>query len=226
MTRAVAYYRITLARPSKNELRIEAQRRAVQRFAAKEGYDLIAEHVEVETRKGADVLDRRPELVASLAQARRARCPVIVATLDRLSRDVRFISGLIAYRVPLIVADVGVGANPFMLHDYGLAEKERALISLRTRAALAVKRDAAAKGGNPRRAEALEKARAVQLAAADRFAANILPIIREIQATGCTTPRGIAANLNARGICTPRGTPWHGSRVRSLLLRLAKYEQG
>ena len=211
MTRAVAYYRITLARPSKNELRIEAQMRAVQRFAIKEGYDLIAEHIEVETRKGADVLDRRPELIASLAQARRARCPVIVATLDRLSRDVRFISGLMAFRVPLIVADIGVGPNPFMLHDYGLAKNERALISLRTRAALAVKRNAAANGGNPRAAEALEKARAVHLAAADQFAANILPIVREIQASGRTMPREIAANSEC---------PWHPHPARGAMARL------
>jgi DNA invertase Pin-like site-specific DNA recombinase len=87
------------------------------------------------------VLDRRPQLAAALGQARKAKCPVIVAKLDRLSRDVHFISGLMSHRVPFIVAELGADADPFMLHLYAaLAEKERALISARTRAALAAKK--------------------------------------------------------------------------------------
>ena len=105
-----------------------------------EGITLIAEYVEIETGKGADALDRRPELSAALAQARKAKCPILVAKLDRLSRDVHFISGLMAHRVPFIVAELGADADPFMLHLYAaLAEKERSLISARTKAALAAK---------------------------------------------------------------------------------------
>src|SRR5437763_10496436 len=135
MTPAVAYYRVSTARQGKSGLGIEAQKAAVQRFAEAEGIEVLSEHVEVETGKGADALERRPELSAALVQARKAKCPVLVAKLDRLSRDVHFISGLMAHRVPFIVAELGSDADPFMLHLYAaLAEKERRLISERTRA--------------------------------------------------------------------------------------------
>jgi DNA invertase Pin-like site-specific DNA recombinase len=92
---------------------------------------------EVETGKGADALSQRPQLAAALKEARRQKCAVAVAKLDRLSRDVHFISGLMAHKVPFIVAELGTGVDPFMLHIYAaLAEKERALISERTKAAL------------------------------------------------------------------------------------------
>jgi DNA invertase Pin-like site-specific DNA recombinase len=220
MSPAVAYYRVSTARQGKSGLGIEAQKAAIQRFAEAEGIDVLAEHVEVETGKGADALERRPELAAALAQARKAKCPVLVAKLDRLSRDVHFISGLMAHRVPFIVAELGTDADPFMLHLYAaLAEKERALISQRTRAALAAKKAQGVKLGNPRAAEAAARAHAANRAVADQFAANVLPILREIQASGLTTLRDIAGALNARGIRTARGGAWHSSTVRNLLLR-------
>src|ERR1700738_2826416 len=104
MTPAVAYYRVSTARQGKSGLGIEAQKAAIQRFAEAEGIEVIGEHVEIETGKGADALDRRAELATALAQARKAKCPVLVAKLDRLSRDVHFISGLMAHRVPFVVA--------------------------------------------------------------------------------------------------------------------------
>jgi len=168
MSHAIAYYRVSTARQGKSGLGIEAQKAAVQRFAEAEGIDLIGQHVEVETGKGADALDRRPELGRALARTRKAKCPVIVAKLDRLSRHVHFISGLMAQRVPFIVAELGADADPFMLHLYAaLAEKERALISTRTKAALAAKKAAGAKLGNPTAAEAAVKAHAANRAAAD-----------------------------------------------------------
>ena len=118
-------------------LGIEAQRAAVARFAEAEGITIIAEFVEAETGKGADALDRRPQLAAALAAAKTAKCCVLVSKLDRLSRDVAFVAGLMAQRVPFIVAELGRDADPFMLHLYAaLAEKERRLISERTKAAL------------------------------------------------------------------------------------------
>ena len=111
--------------------------------------ELSAEYVEVETGKGADALDRRPRLAAALAAARKTRAPVVVAKLCRLSRDVAFISGLMAQRVPFIVAELGTDADPFMLHIYAaLAEKERGMIAERTRAALAAKKPQGANLGN------------------------------------------------------------------------------
>ena len=226
MVSAVAYYRVSTARQGKSGLGIAAQKTAVQRFAAAEGYDLLAEYTEVESGKGADALDRRPELAAALVRARKVRCSVIVAKLDQLSRDVHFISGLMAHRVPFIVAELGADADPFMLHLYAaLAEKERALISARTKAALAAKKAAGAKLGNPRAAEAAVKAHAANRATADQFAANVLPIVREIQAAGRTTLREIAESLDARGVRTARGGRWGASTVRNLLMRASKWQE-
>ena len=220
MTSVVAYYRVSTARQGRSGLGIEAQKAAIQRFAEAEGIELVGEHVEVETGKGSDALDRRPELAAALAQARKAKCPVLVAKLDRLSRDVHFISGLMTHRVPFVVAELGSEADPFMLHLYAaLAEKERALISQRTRVALAAKKAQGYKLGNPRAAEAAVKAHAANRAGANQFAANVLPIAREIQKSGLTTLRDIAGALNARGIRTARGGAWHSSTVRNLLKR-------
>jgi DNA invertase Pin-like site-specific DNA recombinase len=141
MTTAVAYCRVSTTRQGRSGLGIEAQKTAIQRFAEAEGLEVIGEYVEIETGKGADALERRPELAAALARARKAKCPVVVAKLDRLSRDVHFISGLMSHRVPFVVAELGADADPFMLHLYAaLAEKERALISARTKAALAAKK--------------------------------------------------------------------------------------
>ena len=138
---------------------------------------------------------------------------------SRLSRDVHFTSGLTAQRPLFIVAELGV--DPFMLHLYAaLAENERTLISNRNKAALAAKKAAGAKLGNPRAAEAAVKAHAANRAAADQFAANVLPIVRAIQASGLTTLREIAA-LNARGVRTARGGQWHSSTVHNLLARFA-----
>ena len=169
-------------------LDLQILRPAVVRFADTEGLQLTTEFVEVETGKGADALDRRPQLAAALAAGRANKFPVIVAKLDRLSRDVAFIAGLMAQRVPFIVAELGVDADPFMLHLYAaLAEKERRLISERTRSALAGRKARGAKLGNPSNAiEAAALGRAVQTADADQFAANTLPIIDAIRASGAS----------------------------------------
>jgi DNA invertase Pin-like site-specific DNA recombinase len=220
MSQAIAYYRVSTQQQGRSGLGIEAQKSAVARFAESEGIEIVAEHVEVETGKGADALDRRPELAAALARARKARCPVVVAKLDRLSRDVAFISGLMAHRVPFVVAELGIDADPFMLHLYAaLAEKERTLISQRTKAALAAKKAQGVKLGNPRAAQAAVKAQAAHRASADRFAANVLPIVENIRASGITSHAGIAAALNSRGVRTARGGRWHATTVRNLLAR-------
>src|SRR3954464_9039972 len=150
MESAVAYYRVSTKQQQRSGLGIEAQRATVTRFAEAERLTIVAEFVEIETGKGADALDRRPQLAAALAAARAAKCSVLVSKLDRLSRDVAFVSGLMAQRVPFMVAELGRDADPFMLHLYAaLAEKERRLISERTKAALAAKKASGAKLGNP-----------------------------------------------------------------------------
>ncbi|GEO18733.1 recombinase family protein [Microvirga aerophila] len=213
----IAYIRVSTARQGRSGLGLEAQRAALARFCEAEGFEIIAEHVEVETGKGADALDRRPELVKALAAAKRRKCPVLVAKLDRLSRDVAFIAGLMAQRVPFIVAELGADADPFMLHIYAaLAEKERRLISARTKAALqAVKARGKALGRHGAeqlapayRAEAVERAQA------------LAPVVAEIRAAGASTLREIAAELNARGIATAKGKAWSAMQVKRVLERV------
>jgi DNA invertase Pin-like site-specific DNA recombinase len=175
----------------------------------------------VETGKGADALEQRPRLAAALAEAKRRRCSIAVAKLDRLSRDVAFISGLMSKRVPFIVAELGADADPFMLHLYAaLAEKERALISRRTTEALAAAKARGVKLGGPKLAEAQRNGAAAQKAEADRFAANVLPVIREAQGAGATSLRAIAQVLNARGVRTARGGTWAATQVSDILHRV------
>jgi DNA invertase Pin-like site-specific DNA recombinase len=220
MKSIVAYIRVSTTSQGRSGLGIESQREALTRFAKEVGFDIVAEFVEIETGKGSDALDRRPQLAAALAKARAMRCPVVVAKLDRLSRDVHFISGLMAHRVPFVVTELGPDVDPFVLHLYAaLAEKERALIAGRTKAALAAAKAKGVKLGNPHIEAARGGAVAAIKAEADRAAGNILPIIAEIRKSGATTLRAIAEALNARGVPTPRGGRWHATSVRNALAR-------
>lgn len=216
----VSYIRVSTSQQGRSGLGIEAQRATLARFAENEGFDIIAEMVEVETGKGSDALDRRPQLAAALATARRHRCSVAVAKLDRLSRDVHFISGLMAHRVPFLVAELGPDVDPFILYLFAaLAEKERALIATRTKAALAAAKARGVKLGGPKLATARKQAIQALKAAADRHAANVIPVINEVRRAGATTLREIAEALNARGISTPRGGQWYAASVRNVLAR-------
>jgi DNA invertase Pin-like site-specific DNA recombinase len=209
---AVAYIRVSTKGQGRSGLGLEAQQAALARFAAAEGFRLVEAFDEVETAKG-DTLARRPQLAAALKSARKLKAPVIVAKLDRLSRDVHFISGLMVHKVPFIVAELGADVDPFMLHVYAaLAEKERRLISERTKAGLAA---AKARGkrlgglneaGIARQQEALARAEALR---------SILTELADMSA------RGIAEELNRRGIPTSAGGRWHAMQVIRVRERLA-----
>lgn len=222
MTPAVAYLRVSTERQGRSGLGLDAQRERCAAFAAANGMAVAAEFVEVETGKGSDALDRRPQLAAALAAARRLKCPVLVAKLDRLSRDVHFVAGLMVQRVPFMVAELGPDVDPFMLHIYAaLAEKERRMISERTRAALeALKRQGAQLGNRTNLAEARARGAARTANEARRFAENVAPMIRQVQASGVTSLRGVAAVLNARGIRTARGGRWAATQVAAILTRV------
>ena len=138
MSQIVAYYRVSTKKQGESGLGLEAQRQAVASFAEAECFNVAAEFTEVESGKGADALDKRPQLAAAMALAKKHKAPVVVAKLDRLSRDVAFISGLMVQKVPFIVTALGKDVDPFMLHIYAaLAEQERRMISQRTKAGLA-----------------------------------------------------------------------------------------
>jgi DNA invertase Pin-like site-specific DNA recombinase len=226
MEAAVAYYRVSTKQQQRSGLGIEAQRATVARFAEAEGLTIVAEFVEAETGKGADALDRRPQLASALAAARTAKCSVLVSKLDRLSRDVAFVAGLMAQRVPFIVAELGRDADPFMLHLYAaLAEKERRLIAERTKAALAVRKASGSRLGNPTNLiGAGERGRAIAQAAADEHARNLLPLLHALRAEGTITISAITRSLNDRKITTARGSQWHVSSVANLLARAEKLE--
>jgi DNA invertase Pin-like site-specific DNA recombinase len=216
----ITYIRVSTSQQGRSGLGIEAQREALRHFVASEGYEVAREVVEVETGKGADAMDRRPQLKAALAAARKLRCHVAVAKLDRLSRDVHFISGLMAHKVPFLVAELGPDVDPFVLHLFAaLAGKERALISTRTRQALSAAKARGVTLGNPKLHVARKGAVDAVKAEADRFAGNVLPIIREAQKAGARTLRELAEALNARGITTARGGQWYAQTVANILER-------
>jgi DNA invertase Pin-like site-specific DNA recombinase len=139
MKTAVAYTRVSTREQGRSGLGLEAQRAAILAFAEREQITLTGWFSEVESAKRvSDTLAERPQLRAALEASQAAGATVLVSKLDRLSRDVHFISGLMAHRVPFLVAELGPDVDPFMLHLFAaLAEKERAMISQRTRAALA-----------------------------------------------------------------------------------------
>jgi DNA invertase Pin-like site-specific DNA recombinase len=134
---------------------------------------------------------------------------------------VAFVAGLMAQRVPFIVAELGRDADPFMLHLYAaLAEKERRMISERTKAALAAKKATGAALGNPHNlVQAGDLGRAVLTEGADRFVASLAPVIQAIQSEGATTLRAMAQALNRRGFKSRCGGTWHPSSVANLLSR-------
>ena len=190
-----------------------------ERFAKNEGFEFAGEHIEIETGKGADALELRPKLRAALDQARSRKCPIVVAKLDRLSRNVHFITGLMEQRVPFVVAEFGNSVPSFMLHIYAaVAQEERRAISERTKAALAAAKARGTRLGNPRIGEALGKAIASNRAAANQFAANILPLIKPLRAEGASL-RQIAEALNARSVPTARGGKWAATQVADILQR-------
>ena len=208
MKSAIAYIRVSTQRQGKSGLGLEAQQAALVRFAQAEGYSLIETFQEVETAKGDDALERRPQLAAAIKAARKVRAPIVVAKLCRLSRDVHFVSGLMAHKVPFIVTELGADADPFMLHIYAaLAEKERRMISQRTREALQA---AKAKG------KKLGGTTAKSIANQERAEA-LRPVFAGLAGM---SHRKMAVELNAMGVPTPAGGQWHAVTVKRVLERL------
>jgi DNA invertase Pin-like site-specific DNA recombinase len=210
---AIALVRVSTSEQGKSGLGLAAQEAAIRSFAAAEGFELFSE-----VASGSQGIDDRAGLRAALAKAKKLKCPVIVAKLDRLSRDVAFISGLMARGVPFIVAELGADVDPFVLHLYAaLGEKERKLIGSRTKAALAaLKAQGVVLGNQTNLHEAQAKGQATNAARAAAFKAKVLPIIAELKAKNMTLDQ-IADTLKERKQPTFNGGEWHKSTVSRLL---------
>jgi DNA invertase Pin-like site-specific DNA recombinase len=225
MTTAIGYVRVSTSAQGRSGLGLEAQRAAIARFAEAEGLDVTRMYEEIETGSGADALDRRPQLAAALKTARKAKSPVLVAKLDRLSRDVHFISGLMSHRVEFVVCDLGRQSDPFVLHLYAaLAEKERHMISARTKAGLSAAKARGTKLGMSARTNAEIRKIAASGAKANHTAAlERIETIRwaiESALSGNASLRKASELLNERGIPSPGSGRWHAPSLLKAARRL------
>jgi DNA invertase Pin-like site-specific DNA recombinase len=195
-------------------LGLDAQQSAVAGFINGDA-ELVASFTEVESGKRSD----RPELVKALEACRRQKAKLVIAKLDRLSRNLAFIATLMESGVEFVAVD-NPHATPLTIHILAaVAQHERTMISQRTKEALAAAKRRGVKLGNPTLAKAAKLGAAKMKAVAKQFAANVLPVIREIQAGGVITNSGIAAKLNERRLTTARGGSWSHRRVGEVLGR-------
>lgn len=212
--KAIAYLRVSTDRQGRSGLGLEAQREAVARYVAEARLELVGEFVEVETGKGSNALAKRPQLLAALTEAKRSKAKLVLAKLDRLARNVHFVSGLMETGVDFAVADMP-NADRFQLHLFAaLAEKEAEIISRRTKDALAA---AKARGtvlgrngavlAKQRKAEACERL--------EPLAGRLLAMRSE----GLSI-RQMVAELNDAGVGSPAGGRWHSTNLHRALKRL------
>jgi len=206
----IAYFRVSTDRQGRSGLGLDAQREAVLRHITTHAGKLIAEFCEIESGKRND----RPQLAAAIAAAKRAKATLIIAKLDRLARNVHFVSGLMESGVDFVAAD-NPHANKLMVHLLAaFAEHEREQISQRTKDALAAAR---ARGVRLGRHGANCLAPANRAAAIDR-ARQLAPVLTELKSAGMSA-RQMAAELTARGVATTSGGRWHAQTILRMIDR-------
>jgi DNA invertase Pin-like site-specific DNA recombinase len=210
----IAYFRVSTAEQGRSGLGLDAQRASVETFVARTGTAIIGEYVEVESGKRHE---NRPQLAEAMKACRKQGATLLIATLDRLARDVHFITGVQKGKVQFKAADMPDADSTQIQMMAVFAELEGRKISQRTKDGLAAAKARGVKLGGPNPAAALVKARAVWSQDARQRADNVKPIIEQIRAAGVTTLRGIADALNARGVATARGGEWHAMTVRRAL---------
>jgi DNA invertase Pin-like site-specific DNA recombinase len=209
--RFIAYYRVSTEQQGVHGNGMAAQRKAVEDYLNGGRWKLVAEFTEVESGKRAD----RPELAKAIAACKKHRAKLVIAKLDRLSRNVHFISGLMERKVDFVACDMP-SANAFMINIYAaVAQEERRMISERTKAGLEAARARGVKLGGPRLPEINEAQRADAAARAQAIA----PILAEL--AGMSAHK-IAAELNRRGVETPTGAPWSAKTVIRVRERLGQ----
>ncbi len=225
----ISYLRVSTSRQGASGLGLEGQREAVGRFTAAAGHRLVAEFVEVESGAKAD----RPKLEAALTSCRLHRATLVIAKLDRLSRNVRFIANLMDGGVDFIACDMP-HANRLTLHLLAaIAEHEREMISQRTKVALQAAKARGVQLGNPNGAAALldgcraaaGRSAAVRRAKAVRHAEGVGPLLQEFRRQGLSCQQ-VAATLNGQGVPSPGGRVWHSEQVRRCKSLLSEVESG
>jgi DNA invertase Pin-like site-specific DNA recombinase len=222
----VSYLRVSTGRQGQSGLGIEAQRAAVTEYLNGGNWQVIKEFVEVESGSRND----RPELAKAMSLCRLRNATLVIAKIDRLSRDAHFLLGLQKSGVRFVAADMPE-ANEMVVGIMAVvAQAERKMISVRTKSALAAAKARGVKLGGVRHrksdgaavtldAEAMAAGRAARSAQASNRASDMRPIIADIQATGANSLREIAAGLNARGIPTARGGQWTAVQVQRVMNR-------
>ncbi len=215
----VAYYRVSTQAQGRSGLGLEAQREAVANYLNGGRWTLEGEFTEVETGKGHDALDRRPQLRAALDLCRRRKAKLVVAKLDRLARDVHFLSGLMVSKVAFVAVDMPE-ANEFTVHVMAaMAQHERTMISERTKAALAAAKARGVKLGGAKGTANLRKVNARRSAQADARAATLRSTLQGLRAQGLTQ-REMVEELNRAGLPTARGGRWHLPTLQRVLARI------
>jgi DNA invertase Pin-like site-specific DNA recombinase len=217
--RFVAYYRVSTDKQGRSGLGLEAQRMAVSDYLKVCAGEIAAEYTEAENGKRSD----RPELTKAIEASRRRRATLIIAKLDRLARNTKFLLTLLDSGIAVQFCDLphvtGAMGRFIVTQMAAVAELEAGLVSERTKAALLAAKARGTKLGNPRPAAAARSALAARIVLADQFAANVLPVIRDIQRAGHESANSIASKLNERQVATRRGGRWTHVQVVGLLQR-------
>jgi DNA invertase Pin-like site-specific DNA recombinase len=214
--KVVSYLRVSTAMQGKSGLGLEAQREAVARYLAANGSTLVREFEEVETGKGSDAMDKRPQLKAAIALAKKHKAVLVIAKLDRLARNVHFISGLMETGVQFKCCDFP-SADRTMIHIYAaMAEHEGRRISERIKDALAAKK---AKGGTLGNASSLQPVNGARAAGAAEFAIKLKPTLDAYKAQGMSQ-RDMVEAMNGAGIKTAQGNAWHLGQLQRVLSRM------
>ena len=209
----IAYFRVSTDRQGKSGLGLDAQREAVMNYLNGGRWTLVGEFTEVESGKRAD----RPELGNALAACKKQKAKLVIAKLDRLSRNLAFIAALMESGVEFVAVD-NPHATKLTIHILAaVAEHERDLISERTKAALQAAKARGKVLGSKNIAEVGKLGAAAVKANARRFAANVQPIIKEIMRAGATSHNAIAQKLNERNVKTARGGRWTHVQVGAIL---------
>jgi DNA invertase Pin-like site-specific DNA recombinase len=222
----VSYLRVSTQRQGISGLGLEAQREAVASYLNGGKWSLVREVVEVESGKRND----RPAIAEALRLCRLHRATLIIAKLDRLARNVHFISSLMESGVEFVAVDFPQ-ANRLTVHILAaVAEHEASMISARTKAALGAAKARGVKlggqRGSPDRMGSMARkgnaaSATVRRAASAKRNEDLLPVIEDLRMVGLSTPQQIADGLNERGITAARGGAWSGLQVRRIMQTLS-----